>query len=162
VVLTSGLALVMYPWDVYVKLSYSACELQEMGIADRARQSDEDGARSLAGRLLYREMRHFEMTTAGLGDAGAVAAAVLPDALTLRRLHVSVEMKGDSTRGMTVCDLRDFTTPPDLPKRAPNVDVITDIDAAAMKELFSELVFRHHSQGRGQKRPPPDGNVQSK
>ena len=47
-------------------------------------------------RLLYREMRHFKISAACIGDAGAVAAALLPEALTVQRLHVAVELQGAS------------------------------------------------------------------
>eukprot|EP00927_Polykrikos_kofoidii_P056958 TRINITY_DN51054_c0_g1_i1.p1 TRINITY_DN51054_c0_g1~~TRINITY_DN51054_c0_g1_i1.p1 ORF type:complete len:390 (+),score=70.85 TRINITY_DN51054_c0_g1_i1:24-1172(+) len=161
IVLTSGVPLLLYPLDAYLKVHFTAAELEALGVSnvDAQMPADMDGSdgvrvsasnriplvrsqwSSLAGRLLYREMRHFKMSTAGLGDAGAVAAALLPGALKLRRVHVAVEMQGARTRGMTVCDLRSFVSPPDEPQMPANADVVVDVDAAAIKALFARCVL---------------------
>ena len=99
------------------------------------------GAAVLAQRLLLREMRHFEMASAQIGDAGAVAALLLPEAVETRRMHVTVELAGQKTRGMTVCDQRAFVSPPDAPKGEENVDVVVNVDAERLKKLFADYLL---------------------
>lgn len=147
-VLSSGLPLLIYPWDVFLKVGYTEGELRAMGIADvdAGGAGAETGpprhpASVLAGRLFYREMRRFKTSQGTLGDAGAVAAALKPEALTVRKLHVAVELHGGLTRGMTVCDLREFVDPPDEPQRPANAEVVMDVDAEALKELFTRHVL---------------------
>ena len=48
----------------------------------------------LGARLLLRDMRHWSMAEAQIGDAGAVAAVIDPSVLTTRRLHVAMELNG--------------------------------------------------------------------
>lgn len=85
-----------------------------------------------------------------IGDAGVVAAIVLgAGAVTTRRLHVEVELHGRSTRGMTVCDVRPFADPPDRAKSAPNVDVVVDVDVAALKGCFSSHVLLRPAEASG-------------
>merc|ERR1711972_925203 len=81
-------------------------------------------------------------TEAMIGDAGAVAAVVKGSALTIRSLHVAVELHGVHTRGMTVCDLRAFAHPPDKPQEPANADVVVDVDVPTLKGVFSRHVLR--------------------
>jgi len=159
IMLSSGLPFLIYPWDVFLKVSYTKDELRSLGVADvdggegkgvagvgGANGKAEDGpARPrwsvLAGRLLWREFRHFDVKEAMIGDAGAVAAALRPGALKTRRLSVAVELHGGRTRGMTVCDLRPFAHPPDEPQKSPNAEVVVDVDARALKAFFTEYVL---------------------
>eukprot|EP00929_Paragymnodinium_shiwhaense_P089054 TRINITY_DN49313_c0_g1_i1.p1 TRINITY_DN49313_c0_g1~~TRINITY_DN49313_c0_g1_i1.p1 ORF type:complete len:369 (-),score=69.19 TRINITY_DN49313_c0_g1_i1:420-1469(-) len=157
IVLNSGLPILMYPWDAFLKVQFAPEELLAFGAADvdasgsaverqakvKAAETAQAPWSLLASRLLYREMRHFKINGACIGDAGAMAAALLPpEALTTRRLHVDVELQGKRTRGMTVCDLRTFVDPPDEPQLPANADVVMDLDVAAVKDLFSRCVLR--------------------
>lgn len=149
VVFTSGLPLLLYPWDVFLKVEYSRLELADFGIRENADKNLLKDAQVpswslLAGRLLHFLMRTFHSDRATIGDAGAVAAALLPHALTTRQLHVEMELHGRSTRGMTVCDLR----PPanavlegNDAHAPPNASVVMDLDVGAMKALFTQHVF---------------------
>ena len=96
---------------------------------------------TLATRLLLRDMSHFTMKAAQIGDAGAVAAVLCPEAITTKHMHVVVEMKGDHTRGMTVVDGREEVCPPDKPKEKPNVHVVLDCDVEILKRCFADVVF---------------------
>jgi inosine-uridine nucleoside N-ribohydrolase len=88
-----------------------------------------------------RDMRHWSMESAQIGDAGAVVAALRPDAVTVRRMNVAVETRGLHSRGMTVCDPRAFSTEPDRPIGPANASVCVDVDAAAIKRAFAETVL---------------------
>ena len=74
-------------------------------------------------------------------DAGAVAAVIAPEAVSTKHMHVAVELQGRHTRGMTVVDPRDEVFPPDLPKQPPNVHVVVDVDAEALKRVYREAVL---------------------
>lgn len=61
---------------------------------------------------------------APMHDPCAVLALTDPELFEREQLQVRVELRGEHTRGMTVCDRRD------LHKRgAPNVEVLVDVDA---------------------------------
>lgn len=63
---------------------------------------------ALAAGLIDFMCRRFSSDTATIGDAGAVASVLLPDAVTTQRLPVRVELMGSWTRGRTIVDLRDW------------------------------------------------------
>lgn len=108
---------------------------------------------SLAARLLrhFTEnvLRTFGIMGADIHDALAVAWLVRPDLFTSCPLHVAVELTGELTRGMTVCDTRhlrgsaplvDISRTPLCPSRGapPNAEVGLDLDA----EGFFEFLIR--------------------
>lgn len=147
IVLSSGLPILMYTWDVYTKLIHTTDMMRGMGIMDVDLGEQEEGsaARSswsrLASRLIYRDIRHWGGTEAMVGDAGAVAAVIAPSAVTSRKMNVRVELQGGITRGMTVVDPRENVSPPDVPVLAPNVDVAVDIDVAALLKVYNDTVL---------------------
>lgn len=174
IVLSScGVPVMMYTWDVYLKVAFGVPELVGYGCCrplvpaqggnDQARVAEEgdngkDSRHSpasmavhdetkppwtqLSTRLLLRDMKHFDVPSAYIGDAGAVAAVLCEDAVRTRHLHVAVELEGKHTRGMTVVDVRGEVFPPDLPKKAPNVHVVVEVDAKAVNSVYASAVFR--------------------
>ena len=51
-----------------------------------------------------------------------------------------MELHGDTTRGMTVCDVRGFGS--EIQAKQPGqVDVVVGLDVKALKELFAENVL---------------------
>ena len=96
---------------------------------------------TLSTRLLLRDMRHFNMSAAHIGDAGAVAAVLCSEAIETKHYHVAVELEGKHTRGMTVCDVREEVFPPDQPQEAANVYVAVGVDAEALKAVYAQAVF---------------------
>ena len=62
----------------------------------------------LAGGLIDFACGRFATDTATIGDAGAVAILLAPEAVRLQRLPVRVELSGTWTRGRTIVDLRDW------------------------------------------------------
>ena len=143
IVLRAGIPVTMYTWDVYNRVEID----QRVAQACLRRQDDKPRRAlntwtSLAARLLLRDMRHFGMPAASIGDAGAVACLIAgPRAFSTRRLNVRVELQGSHTRGMTVVDGRREVLPPDTPKLPANVDVIVDVDSDVLEELFRSTVL---------------------
>jgi len=105
-----------------------------------------DGASRLGARLLLRDMQQWGMAAAQIGDGGAVAALLLPQCVVTRKLAVSVELRGEHTRGMTVCDLRPCVFAPDKPRGVLNADVCVDVNGPALMQLYVDRVLC----------PPPD------
>ena len=100
-----------------------------------------DGASRLGARLLLRDMQQWGMAAAQIGDGGAVAALLLPQCVVTRKLAVSVELRGEHTRGMTVCDLRPCVFAPDKPRGVLNADVCVDVNGPALMQLYVERVL---------------------
>lgn len=148
----------MYTWDVYLKVDINREDLNAMGLRDgetlvhtpidyvagtgNQEAKYRDGASKLGARLLHRDMAHFNMTSAQIGDAGAVAALLMPSSVTTRHVHVAVECTGEHTRGMTVCDLREFVCEPDRPMMAKNAHVCVDADGGRIAALYIARVLR--------------------
>ena len=140
IVLRAGIPVTMYTWDVYNQVTID----ERVAQACLQRQDDQPLPpwTSLGARLLLRDMRHFGMPAASVGDAGAVACLIAGAAsFTARHLNVRMELTGGHTRGMTVVDGRGEVIPPDTPKLPPNVDVIVDVDSDALEELFRSTVL---------------------
>lgn len=68
-------------------------------------------------------------------DPCAVLALTDPELFERQALHVAVELRGEHTRGMTVCDARELHA-----RKEPNVGVLTRIDAARAKERLIEVL----------------------
>ena len=166
IVLTSGVPITMYTWDVYLKVAYTGPEIDalvagieeteagEIGVPSSSVSTSSSSSSSsspspsrrpwssLAQRLMHRDMRHFQMDEAQIGDAGAVAAVIDPSSITTRAVHVAMELTGSHTRGMTVVDHRAVVFPPDKPKQPANVDLCVGVDASRIKAVFSRVVLR--------------------
>jgi purine nucleosidase len=99
---------------------------------------------SLSGQLLrqllagaFRAYRqHLGMEGIHLHDAVALVATVHPELFTAERMYGDVETEGSLTYGATVLDRRR------QPDYQPNMDVIVDMDAAAV----SDCILRGLSQ----------------
>ena len=83
-----------------------------------------------------------------LHDPCAVAWLIDPSLIESRSMHVAVELKGEHTRGMTVCDYRhltgsaDYGTAPEGVHRGspPNAEVALHIDASRFFDLIVETL----------------------
>lgn len=102
VVLGSGIPCYMYGLDVFMRVAV------DEQLAAQLSESPDAGV-ALAGRLLSHRVAFSadeEAHYSGLiGDAGAVLALVEPDALSVERLPVRVELAGYA-RGATIVDRR--------------------------------------------------------
>ena len=99
----------------------------------------------LSTRLLLRDMQHFNMNSAQIGDAGAVALLLCNLAekdFDVRHLPVAIELEGKHTRGMTVCDFREEVFPPDKAKEDANVFVVMNVNADILKEIYASVVLQ--------------------
>jgi inosine-uridine nucleoside N-ribohydrolase len=74
----------------------------------------------------YRQ--HLGMEGIHLHDAVAIAAAISPELFTTERMYGDVETEGVITYGATVFDRRP------RPEHQPNLDVVVDIDSAAVTD----------------------------
>lgn len=99
IVLSSGMDIVMYTWDVFTQVACSVEQIQ--GLAAHS-----DTAPRLAGRIMQYSLDNLGRTRVSIGDAGAVASVIKPSALTTSLWPVQVELQGTHTRGMTVLDQR--------------------------------------------------------
>ena len=144
IVLTSGLDVTLYTWDVFTQVTFSATEVQ--GMMD----SDSPSAQ-LAGRLMDFMLRNFDRTETSIGDAGAVASVIEPEGLETRQWPMRVELTGTWTRGMTVADQR----PTDWVHKESAwqspmgnlVSVSTAVDVERFRTLFRQAVEGTDNQG---------------
>jgi pyrimidine-specific ribonucleoside hydrolase len=134
IVFTSGVEIVMYPWDVFERFNLPR------SVAERLADSSLPHAR-LVGQIMLSELNRFKSDTASMGDAGTIVYLLDPDAATIERRHVSVELAGKHTRGMTVVDLRPVVHPPDEESGPPNVSVVSAIDAERFRATFLRYVL---------------------
>ncbi len=97
----------------------------------------------LAAGLISFHHRRFANAGATIGDAGAVAMLLLPDAVHTERRPVRVELTGSWTRGRTVVDTRDWSGDMDHDPHglAPaEVDVALRIDGPRIAQLWLRTV----------------------
>lgn len=78
---------------------------------------------------------------APLHDPCAVAWTVDPGLVEARPMHVDVELRGELTRGMTVCDTR--PVPEGTEEQPANAQVGLRLDADAFLDLFTETVLSY-------------------
>lgn len=107
-------------------------------------------ARAMASvlRAYLRNLRKgFGMTSASLHDPCAVAILLEPSVMTWTPMHVAIELRGEHTRGMTVCDARHVRAfNPVAAERAvprgavPNANVAVGLDHAAFVRLIEDAL----------------------
>lgn len=80
------------------------------------------------------EMPEWKTEGMHLNDVPCIAYSVNPDWFTARKLHVDIELRGEYTRGQTVVHMIDRWG------QDPNVDVLLDIDSAAVAAAYTHTV----------------------
>lgn len=137
IVIGSGLNVVMYTWDVFTQVTFSAPEA-------RAMERRPAASAQLAGRLLGFMLDNFGHAETSIGDAGAVASVIEPDGLKTHSWPVRVELTGSWTRGMTVVDQRPTAwIEKELAWQRPmgtTVQVSTAVDVERYRSLFWDTV----------------------
>jgi inosine-uridine nucleoside N-ribohydrolase len=94
----------------------------------------------MAGRLLRARLERWEGPVSP-PDPAAMSVAIDASIAQAEMLHVTIETKGERTRGMTVVDRRLWRG--DLPGQCePNVNVVTRFDTAAYRRLFLDTLLR--------------------
>ncbi|HVV24990.1 MAG TPA: nucleoside hydrolase [Pseudonocardiaceae bacterium] len=145
IVFGAGLPLTMYGLDVFYGAAVPRSAAEELAT------STEPGT-WLAGKLLLfasdrygHDHRLGEPGGAGLGDAGAVCAAIDPAGLITRRMPVAVETSGSLSRGQTVTDHRTVAgedAAHGLVGDQRLVDVALGIDGPRYRDLYLSTVAR--------------------
>jgi pyrimidine-specific ribonucleoside hydrolase len=133
-----GVPVTMYGLDVFHRPTVTRGEAKALLAA-----ADGTGVAALAGGLISFMCDRFAADEASIGDAGAVAVVLAPEALTTQRLPVRVELAGTWTRGRTIVDLRGAATDLGHDPHGPApalVDVALDIDAGAVAGLWLDTV----------------------
>ena len=111
--------------------------------ADGLAALDERGPGALAAGLVRFMSRRFHADSATIGDAGAVAVVIDPDAVRTERLPVRVELAGTWTRGRTIVDTRDWSGDLDHDPHGlahAQVDVALEIDGPRVARLWLDTV----------------------
>ncbi|MGG5259426.1 nucleoside hydrolase [Phycicoccus avicenniae] len=92
----------MYGLDVFYEPKVTDAQVQRLRAVDTA-------PAQLAAALISFHHRRFASDGATIGDAGAVAMLLAPDAVRTERRPVRVELSGTWTRGRTIVDTRDWS-----------------------------------------------------
>ena len=144
IVLTSGLDVTLYTWDVFTQVTFSATEVAGM-------MGSDSPSAQLAGRLMDFMLRNHDRTETSIGDAGAVASVIEPEGLETRQWPMRVELTGTWTRGMTVADQRptDWVHKESAwqPPMGNLVSVSTAVDVERFRTLFRQAVEGTGNQG---------------
>jgi pyrimidine-specific ribonucleoside hydrolase len=142
VVFTSGIPIKMLGLNV---------TRQVAATPDRRAQIRKIGSRSAAivADMLdfYSEQLHkmYGLSGGSMHDPLAVAALVAPDTLTFEPMHVAIELRGEHTYGMTLCDPRHLSlsyerTAASYRGAAPNAEVAVAVNADRFWELFLDVL----------------------
>ena len=142
VVFRSGIPIKMFGLNVTRQAEATEAEVE------RIRRIGTPVATIVADLLdFYRTslMRVFGLKGASLHDPCAVAVLIDPSIFVMQPMHVEIELKGEFTRGMTVCDYRHRRLTSDnlqgkdavIRGKKPNAEVAVAID----KERFFDLLI---------------------
>jgi pyrimidine-specific ribonucleoside hydrolase len=137
IVLQSGLPIRLYPLDVFRQIYFNRAEIT------RFKSSADGVAQAVAGILTY-ACNYFKADYSLIGDAGAVATVIEPEAAIWEQYPVMVELAGTAGRGQTVFDRRsarqrrkaDAWWQP----LATEIEVATALDVERYRRLFAEAV----------------------
>lgn len=95
-------------------------------------------ASELLGYFLDAYERRSGRPSAPMHDPCAVMALTDPELFEREPLHVAVELRGEHTRGMTLCDQRDLER-----RREPNTEVLVRIDAASARTRLRDALAQY-------------------
>ena len=131
-----GIPVTMYGLDVFYEPRVTAAQSAELAALGTP-------VATLAAGLSSFHHRVFDDGSMTIGDAGAVAVLLRPDAARTQRLPVRVELAGTWTRGRTIVDRRDWSgdMEHDPHGLAPaQVDVCLAVDADVIRDLWLATV----------------------
>ena len=136
IVFGSGIPILLYIWDVFIKVAFVRSEIESFS-------NSSNNSVALAGNLLMSMLDRFGRPKTSIGDAGAVACILNPNAITAKQLPVAVELSGKYTRGQTVVDQRPRDLADleegDLQVVMPNtMRVVVDVDVNGLRDTFVE------------------------
>jgi inosine-uridine nucleoside N-ribohydrolase len=122
----SGIKLTAIGLDV---ATHSDINFRDADI-ERLKASPNPEAKFVLGLVQFSAGRGFQSYTV-LIDSTAIAAAISPDLIKVRQIHVDIETKGELTRGQTVTDIRDNFRWTHLPA----INAAYDADFPAFREF---------------------------
>ena len=111
--------------------------------ADELAGLDDTGPGALAAGLVRFMSGRFNSDSMTIGDAGAVAMLIDPDAVRTEHLPVRVELSGTWTRGRTIVDTRDWSGDMDHDPHGlahAQVDVALEIDGPRIARLWLDTI----------------------
>ncbi len=126
----------MYGLDVFYGPKVTDAHVERLRAIDTA-------AAQLAAALISFHHRRFASDGATIGDAGAVAMLLAPDAVGTERRPVRVELAGTWTRGRTIVDTRDWSGDMAHDPHGPapaSVDVVLDINGPWVADVWLRAV----------------------
>lgn len=140
-VLHSGTPITLYPLEPFYTVTVNSQRVAEYTSATDMR------VRTIGEMLAYSQTRNAGETripdhnASCLGDAGAVMSVAAPELTTVKRFAVDIELDGTLTRGRTVMDERTSHTDTQQTTAPIHTQVITEVDYAAMEQLFINTVI---------------------
>lgn len=127
----------MYGLDVFYEPRVTLSQCDELAALD------ERGPGAMAAGLMRFMSRRFATDSATIGDAGAVAMLLDPEAVRTERLPVRVELSGTWTRGRTIVDTRDWSGDMDHDPHGlaeTHVDVALEVDGHSLATLWLDTI----------------------
>jgi pyrimidine-specific ribonucleoside hydrolase len=138
-VFNTDVPTLLYVWDVFTRVIFDKQEVEEMIVSDNK-------CKSTAGKLLLSYLNTKKEDTAGIGDAGAVACLLIPEAITIDDVPISVELTGEHTRGQTVFDQRKRSLSSLQPKIQKSLsgmtEVVVDLDVESFRNTFVDNIVK--------------------
>tara|TARA_B100001146_G_scaffold219851_1_gene227661 strand:+ start:102 stop:1049 length:948 start_codon:yes stop_codon:yes gene_type:complete len=138
-VFNTDVPTLLYVWDVFTRVIFDKQEVEEMIVSDNK-------CKSTAGKLLLSYLNTKKEDTAGIGDAGAVACLLIPEAITTDDVPISVELTGEHTRGQTVFDQRKrrlSSLQPKIQKSLSGMtEVVVDLDVESFRNTFVDNIVK--------------------
>ncbi|WP_375399624.1 nucleoside hydrolase [uncultured Amnibacterium sp.] len=143
IVINSGIPLVMYGLDVFNEVLASRETIAEL---HRSGDRVSRALGSLLGHEIVDPERGTTTVVQGIGDAGAVCAAVRPELFTFERRPLQVALAPGIGRGQTVVDRRGRGSGSldDGPRDWPRAEVALGVRTDEVLQLFFDTVLQRH------------------
>jgi pyrimidine-specific ribonucleoside hydrolase len=136
IVLTSGIPLTMYGWDILWGMRTSAEQIAELCASPNP-------IRQTAGRLLGFKVNDPSTGSVvvydAIGDAGVLCFLVAPEAFTIERWPVQVVLSPGAARGQTLVDRRDMSGEDAVHNPSGPIPVIDVVSAASESEVLARF-----------------------
>ena len=138
VVFTSGIPIKMIGLNVTREVGATAdIRAKIRGMGSRTAIAVADMLDFYSARL----KEQYGLDGGSMHDPLAVAAVIDDDVLTFEQMHVAIELKGEHTYGMTLCDYRKRRKPNGEPfGELPNAEVAVDVNVDRFWELFFDAL----------------------
>ncbi|MDP9888659.1 nucleoside hydrolase [Pseudarthrobacter enclensis] len=140
IVLTSGIPLTMYGWDILWGMRTSSEQIAELCASPNP-------LRQTAGRLLGFKSKDPSdgsvVVYDAIGDAGVLCVMVAPEAFTISRWPVQVVLSPGAARGQTLVDRREMSGEDAVHTPAgpiPVIDVVSDVCESEVLALFFDTL----------------------